>query len=59
MLSKIIGVGNKIELLRVSGSNNPSNGEGQKVYVSQVYEIIDEDRIKIAIPLYLINTKVL
>lgn len=51
MLSKIIGVGNKIELLRVSGSNNPSNGEGQKVYVSQVYEIIDEDRIKIAIPI--------
>lgn len=52
MLSKIIGVGNKIELTRVSQTSSGTLGDidENKVYVSQVYDIIDEDRIKIAVP---------
>ena len=55
MLSKIIGVGNRIELTRVSQVANQSSdkltGENEKkVLVSQVYDILDEDRLKIAIP---------
>jgi c-di-GMP-binding flagellar brake protein YcgR len=55
MLSKIIGVGNKIELSKVGQPTRYEmgvNGENiKKVYVSQVYDIIDEDRIKIAVPM--------
>ncbi|MBQ1192894.1 MAG: flagellar brake domain-containing protein [Lachnospiraceae bacterium] len=56
MLGKIIGVGNKIELTKVSQSlAYDMNGKGgfndNRVLVSQVYDIIDEDRIKIAVPL--------
>lgn len=55
MLSKIIGVGNKIELTRVNqvadrDTNNLTGENGKKVLVSQVYDILDEDRLKIAIP---------
>lgn len=53
MLSKIIGVGNKIELTKVSRTSSDEFEEiaqNNKVYVSQVYDIIDEDRIKIAVP---------
>ena len=54
MLGKIIGVGNKIELTKVSQSlAYDMNGKGgfndNRVLVSQVYDIIDEDRIKIAV----------
>lgn len=55
MLSKLIGVGNKIELTKVGQPSRDElgpNGENiKKVYVSQVYDIIDDDRIKIAIPM--------
>ena len=55
MLSKIIGVGNKIELSKVGQASLyelGANGENvRKVFVSQVYDIIDEDRIKIAVPM--------
>jgi c-di-GMP-binding flagellar brake protein YcgR len=55
MLSKIIGIGNKIELSRVGvASTKEKNADGfsdNKVFVSQVYDIIDEDRLKIAMPL--------
>lgn len=55
MLSKIISVGNRIELTRVSqivdkSSNNLMGENEKKVLVSQVYDILDEDRLKIAIP---------
>lgn len=55
MLSKIISIGNKIELTRVSQQASYNlDEEGikkNKVYVSQVYEVIDDDHIKIAVPL--------
>lgn len=55
MLSKIIGVGNKIELSRVGvASVKEQKEEGfsnNKVFVSQVYDILDDDRLKIAMPL--------
>lgn len=55
MLSKIIGVGNRIELTRVSrvtgkASQGVFEEEEKKVLISRVYDILDEDRLKIAIP---------
>ncbi|NLL93068.1 MAG: hypothetical protein GX225_02830 [Clostridiales bacterium] len=54
MLRKIIGIGNKIELTRVGASAIESEGDDafskNKVYMSQVYDIIDDDTLKIAMP---------
>ena len=54
MIKKIISEGNKVELKRLASISqlNRENGTGEvKTYYSLVSEIIDEDRLKITMPL--------
>ena len=52
MVSKVIGIGNKIEFTKVqSVRNDDSAGLKKKVYISQVYDIIDDTKIKVAMPI--------
>lgn len=54
MIEKIVSTGNKIEFTKVSSYKEYDMEEGRedkKVYVSQVYDIIDEYRIKIGVPI--------
>lgn len=53
MISKIIQIGNKVEFTKVQStlSDNLNSGAKKKVYISQVYEVIDETRIKVAMPI--------
>lgn len=53
MLSKIAKPGDKIELVKVdSGENNENNEKNEKIttYFSKIYDIIEEDKLKIAMP---------
>ena len=52
MLSKIIDAGCKLELMAVNKSlNEQKEDERKKVYYSQVYEVISDDRMEITMPL--------
>ena len=54
MIEKILSEGNKIEFTKVNSFKGYSVDEGRadkKVYVSQVFEIIDEYRLKIGVPI--------
>ena len=53
MVSKIVNIGNKVEFTKVQSSqkNNENTELRKKVYVSQVFDIIDETRIKVAMPI--------
>lgn len=55
MVSKIIGIGNKVELTKVQSTRNSSDSVREilkkKVYVCQVCDIIDDTRIKITMPI--------
>jgi len=54
MLSKILSVGNKVELKKVA---NPiiddliEIGDSHKTYFSQIYDIMDDNRMKIGMPI--------
>ena len=49
MLSKVIGVGNKIELNPVI--NRLDENGNKKVYFSKIYDILSEDRLEITMPM--------
>jgi len=54
MLSKILAVGNKIEMISVAGSilsGIEASAESRKIYYSQIYDFVDENRIKIGMPI--------
>lgn len=53
MLSKIVSVGDRIELKKINTSNaNIENEvESEKTYISQVYDILSETRLSIAMPI--------
>lgn len=51
MISKYIQVGNKLELESVKRSKNEYGEIVRKKYISELYEIVSEDRIKIAMPM--------
>lgn len=51
MISKYIQVGNKLELESVRKSVNEYGEIIQKKYISELYEILSEDRVKIAMPM--------
>lgn len=52
MISKILGIGNKIELTRTAAVENidESHNSG-RVFVSQVLDIIDDEKLKIGMPI--------
>lgn len=54
MLSKVIGVGNRVEFTGVNSSrvaDNPDSLAKKKIYISQVTDVIDETRIKVTMPI--------
>lgn len=51
MISKYIQIGNKIELESVKKSVNEFGEVVRKTYRSELYEIVSEDRVKIAMPM--------
>lgn len=51
MISKYIQIGNKLELESVKKSVNEFGEIVRKTYKSELYEIISEDRVKIAMPM--------
>lgn len=55
MVSKIIGIGNRVEFTKVEGTRGGKADEKnvlkKKVYVSKVCDIIDDTRIKVAMPI--------
>ena len=54
MISKIIGIGNKVEFTKVEanrGKDSVSDLMKKKVYASQVCDILDEARIKVTMPI--------
>ncbi len=51
MISKFIEPGCKIELQAVNRSSEGNSETAQKVYLSQVYDIISEDRMEISMPM--------
>lgn len=53
MLSKVLSIGNKIELINVlqRGGTETSNGNEKKIYYSQIHDIIDDKRLKIGMPI--------
>ncbi len=60
MIERIVSAGNKIEFTKVSSYREydyEMGREDKKVYVSQVFDIIDEDRLKVAVPI--VNGRVL
>ncbi len=54
MIEKIVSAGNKIEFTKVSSYKEYNFEEGRvdsRVYSSQVFDIIDEDRLKVGVPI--------
>ncbi|MBR4169987.1 MAG: flagellar brake protein [Lachnospiraceae bacterium] len=53
MLSKYVSIGDKLDLETIEGTNDlvSNQQEGRKYYRSQVYDIVSEDQIKIAMPM--------
>ena len=51
MIKKIISEGSKVELQRLASLSKRNESSEVKTYYSLVSEIIDEDRIKITMPL--------
>ena len=46
MLSNVVKVGDKGELTRVQAAQGDA-GTRKKVYVSQIYEVVDDTRVKV------------
>lgn len=53
MLSKYVSIGDKLDLETIEGLNDAltNSHDGKKSYRSQVYDIVSEDQIKIAMPM--------
>ena len=53
MLSKIVSVGDRIELKKYKGNMSSKNNEidEERTYISQVYDVISETRLSIAMPI--------
>lgn len=51
MLSKFLLPGNKIELQEIGLLRNKKNDAEKKIYYSRVYDILDEDRLEITMPM--------
>ena len=52
MVSKIVNIGSKVEFTKVqSAQSNESSDLRKTVYASQVYDVIDETKIKVAMPI--------
>ncbi|MDD2968324.1 MAG: flagellar brake protein [Lachnospiraceae bacterium] len=51
MLTKYVLPGEKVELKIISNSLSDQNNTDKKTYVSQIYEIISDDRFQILIPI--------
>lgn len=52
MISKILSPGNKIELTRTAATENIDNVKGDnRIFVSQILDIIDEEKMKIGMPI--------
>lgn len=52
MISKILGIGNKIELTRTAVSENIEYAQANnRVFVSQILDIVDEEKLKIGMPI--------
>lgn len=51
MLSKFVSIGDKLELETIAKLSDAENRQGRKNYRSQVYDIVSEDQIKIAMPM--------
>ena len=45
-----IAIGNKIELVRLDQVIR--NEQNKKVYVSKIYDILDQDKLQIAMPIF-------
>ena len=50
MLSNVLKVGDKVELTRVQAAQGDA-GTRKKVYVSQIYEVVDDTRVKVGMPI--------
>lgn len=52
MISKILSPGNKIELTRTAAAENINNANSDnRVFVSQILDIIDDEKMKIGMPI--------
>lgn len=51
MISKVLGIGNKIELTRPAAAENIDDAKNKRMYISQIVDIIDEDKMKIGMPM--------
>ena len=53
MISKYVSIGDKLDLETIDGGPNSdwNAGTGKKNYKSQVYDIVSEDQIKVAMPM--------
>ena len=50
MVSKVLSVGDKVELTKVQAAQSDASIR-KKVYVSQIYEVVDETRVKVGMPI--------
>lgn len=50
MLSKVLSIGDKVEFTRVQAVQSDASMR-KKVYVSQIYEVVDETRVKVGMPI--------
>ena len=46
MVTNVIRVGDKIDLIQT----NVAEGDGNRVYKSQIYDVVGEEQLKIAMP---------
>lgn len=51
MISRYLNIGDKLEIETISDKNSSDNNEGRKTYRSELYEVVSEDQIKIAMPM--------
>lgn len=53
MISKYVSIGDKLDLETIEGSLDPELNQnmGKKTYKSQIYDIVSEDQIKVAMPM--------
>ena len=50
MVSKILSIGDKVELTKVQAAQSDASIR-KKVYVSQIYEVVDDTRVKVGMPI--------
>lgn len=50
-ISKVLEIGNKIELTRSAAAENIDDAQNKRMYISQIVDIIDDDKMKIGMPM--------